>query len=263
MNKNESIAAAAPHIFKRPLLFVDVHDSMLQAATFLAIGPQIYADGLVVFDGKKLAGRIGGLALVQHILATREKWLEFKAVRVTGELKDPLEASAPVSDALRAFQETRFAFFPVSFHGEISASLSIRDLLWFYAKQEISTKAVSLASEIIPVSQDTNVLDSLKIMAEQKIRNLVFMQSGLAYMINDRKILEFMLSYNAREILKSHGFAGLGEIPLASLGFMKGKQISKDATTRDAALQLTDVSTPCLFYERRVLTPWDLIMKQA
>ena len=47
------IIDAAAHIFRRPCLFVDPTDKMLQIATFLAIGPQIYADGLVVIDDKK------------------------------------------------------------------------------------------------------------------------------------------------------------------------------------------------------------------
>ena len=46
------IKDAAPHIFRRPILFVDPNTQMLQVATFLAIGPEIYVDGLLVIDDK-------------------------------------------------------------------------------------------------------------------------------------------------------------------------------------------------------------------
>jgi hypothetical protein len=43
----------------------------LQIATFLAIGPQIYVDGLVVMDDKgqrKPVGRIGSKHIIRNIL---------------------------------------------------------------------------------------------------------------------------------------------------------------------------------------------------
>jgi hypothetical protein len=55
-----SIIVAAAHIFRRPCLFIYPTAQTLQIATFLAIGPQIYADGLVVInERKKPIGRIG------------------------------------------------------------------------------------------------------------------------------------------------------------------------------------------------------------
>ena len=36
--------------FRRPFLFVEPNSRLLKTATFLAIGPQIYVDGLIVID---------------------------------------------------------------------------------------------------------------------------------------------------------------------------------------------------------------------
>ena len=44
------IKDAAPHIFRRPFLFVESNTQMLQIATFFVIGPQIYVDGIIVID---------------------------------------------------------------------------------------------------------------------------------------------------------------------------------------------------------------------
>jgi hypothetical protein len=69
------IKNAAPHIFRRPFLFVEPNTSMLQIATFLAIGPQIYVDGLVVViddndKGQRTrpVGRIGSKHIISNFL---------------------------------------------------------------------------------------------------------------------------------------------------------------------------------------------------
>jgi predicted transcriptional regulator len=62
------ISDIALHVFKRPILSVSPADSLLQVGTFLAIGPQMYVDGLVVLDCKKPIGRIGGQYIIQYIL---------------------------------------------------------------------------------------------------------------------------------------------------------------------------------------------------
>lgn len=64
---------AASHIFSRPLLYVAPNDDLVHTATFLAIGPQIYAGGLVVLNGDRLVGRIGGWHLASHILEKKER----------------------------------------------------------------------------------------------------------------------------------------------------------------------------------------------
>lgn len=59
---NVQIKDAAPHIFRRPFLLVERDTRMLQIATFLAIGPQIYVDGLMVIDDKGQRKPVGKAA---------------------------------------------------------------------------------------------------------------------------------------------------------------------------------------------------------
>jgi hypothetical protein len=64
------IKDAAPHIFRRPFLFVEPNTRMLQIATFLAIGPQIYVDGVIVIDDDKVQrGRPVGRISSKHIIS--------------------------------------------------------------------------------------------------------------------------------------------------------------------------------------------------
>ena len=65
-----AISDIVHHIFKRPVLSVSPADSLLQVGTFLAIGPDIYVDGLVVLDGQKPVGRRGGQHIIQDTWST-------------------------------------------------------------------------------------------------------------------------------------------------------------------------------------------------
>ena len=47
---DDSVIDVLPHIFERPFLFVYSNIKMAELATYLAIGPQIYADGMLVFQ---------------------------------------------------------------------------------------------------------------------------------------------------------------------------------------------------------------------
>lgn len=253
-----SIGEAAPQIFRRPLLYVGPNDAIIHAATFLAIGPQIYADGLVVLDAGRLVGRIGGKQLVGHILERKEKWLDAQAEEITERIDRPLDADEPVKDALDMFARTRFAFMPVAAGGSVVASLSIRDLL---AMADKGHKTEELASPLATVEEGMGVAEALRFMVDKDVRNLVALRQDGPYVINDRKMLEFLLGHEARQLVEEKGFSALDGVPLSHIGFSRGKTINPEESAAVAARMLSDVGTPCVFVGYRILTPWDLLMK--
>lgn len=256
--KDVTIRAAAPQIFRRPLIYVGPKDAIIHAATFLAIGPQIYVDGLVVLDSGRLVGRIGGWQLASHMLEKRERWLDGLAGDIAEPLERALDADAPLKDALSIFSETHFAFMPISSGANVAASLSIRDLLGVVDRDR---KAGQLASPLTTVSEQMSVADALKFMVEKGVRNLVVQRNDGPYVINDRRVLEFLLGHEARQLVAEKGFSALAGVPLSHIGFYKGKTISPDENTGTAAKMLSEVGTPCIFAGDKILTPWDLVMK--
>lgn len=253
-----SIRDAAPQIFRRPLLYVGPGDSLVHAATFLAIGPQIYADGLVVLDAGRLVGRIGGLQLATHILERKEAWLDSKAGEITERLDRPLDADAPVKSALDVFAQTRFAFMPVAVEGKVVASISVRDLL---SAADSGHKAGDLASPLTTVHEGMGVAEALRFMVEKGMRNLVALRQDGPYVVNDRKVFEFLLGHEARQFVAEKGFSVLDGVPLSRVGFAKGRTINPEESAGVAAGMLSDVGTPCVFVGYKILTPWDIVMK--
>jgi predicted transcriptional regulator len=253
------ISDVVPHIFKRPVLSVSHSDSLLQAGTFLAIGPQIYVDGLVVLDGQKPVGRMGGQHIVQYILQHQDGWFQSTASQIMSHAASVVEATNPLSVALNIFSSTKFAFAPVTIDGRVATSLSVRDVLRLVAGK-LDTPVGELSSKLISVNGSTSIEKALELMLEKGIRNLaVKNENGDTRIVNDRKILEFLLSYDGRRVTASP--RKLDAVSVDLLDTLAAKHVRKSTPAGIAAEFLSNVDTPCLICEDSIVTPWDIVMK--
>jgi len=186
------IKNAAPHIFRRPFLFVEPNTRMLEIATFLAIGPQIYVDGLVVVSDNdkgqrtRPVGRIGCKHIISNILdSDYPDWLETKASQIMDTTVGACEADSILSSALEVFDKTRFAFAPIvanrdnEKNGEIdssslvvTAAFTIRDILPLIAKANITIPIKKISSPLVSVDGNTSITNALSYMLRTGIRNI-------------------------------------------------------------------------------------------
>jgi predicted transcriptional regulator len=284
MNRNTSledilIKDAAPQIFRRPFLFVEPNSHLLKIATFLAIGPQIYVDGLVVIDkggGKEEpVGRISSKEIISKILNLGyPEWLELKASQIMDSFVGSIEMDSPLSTALEIFDKTRFAFVPIvaKDSSTVAASLSIRDILPLVAKIKIDKPTKDVCSPLISVGKNTTIRTALDLMINEGIRNIGVEDNDaknnnkLLRIINDRKILEFLLSHNGREIMQRDGIAGLADINIINhLDTISATKVNCHTTISNAAELLMDIRNPCLILEEgennSIVTPWDIVMR--
>ncbi len=248
-----------PHIFKRPVLSVSPKDSLLQVGTFLAVGPQIYVDGLVVLDGQKPVGRIGGQHIVQYILQHQGGWFQSTVSQIMSQAPSAVEASDHLSVALDIFKKTRFAFVPVTIDGRIATSLSIRDILRISAGKLVMPVG-ELSSKLVSVKYSMSIEKAIELMLEKGIRNLaVRSESNPLHIVNDRKMLEFLLSYEGRRVIA--GPMGLDAVSVDFLDLPAPKYVKQGTSASVAAELLSDVTTPCLLCNDAIVTPWDIVMK--
>jgi predicted transcriptional regulator len=189
------IKDAAPHIFRRPFLFVESNTQMLQIATFFAIGPQIYVDGIIVIDEvqKRPVGRISSKHIVSSILDSGyPDCLQKKASQIMDSSVIPLEMDSSMKEALEVFQRTRFAFIPILTKKEdkmddledvkvVTASLTIRDILPLIAKANLNISIRELSSQLISLDGNTSISIALYYMMNNGIRNIGIRQEGSAH----------------------------------------------------------------------------------
>lgn len=263
------ISDVVPHIFKRPILTVDQKDSLLQAGTFLALGPQIYVDGLVVLDGRKIAGTMGGQHMLRHILQNPRNWSAAEASEIMNRSPCTVDAGDALSKALDIFSRTRFAFVPVLIDSEVVTSICVRDVLRLVANVVGEARASSVASKLVSVKGDMSIGSALEIMIERGIRNLAVKDGqgekvGRVRILNDRKILEFLLSHEGRRLAGPDGSKDLFDVGVGSVDTSEAKLAESDLSVNAAASMLLDVSTPCvLLAGELIVSPWDVVMKSV
>ena len=167
-NLDYSVADVFPNISKHQFLFVYSYTRLVELAVYLGIGPQIYADGLLVFQqqrdkqqeggektsrggigNQKVIGRLSSKHILRYLL---ERGFSSQPLYGTtaSEIMDPilthqkLKIDSPIRKVIDIFRETKFAFVPIlnkrdgMIEEEIAGVLSVRNFLPLFSKPAVS-----------------------------------------------------------------------------------------------------------------------------
>jgi CBS domain-containing protein len=292
---------------KRQFLHVYPNTKLLEVVTFLAIGPEIYVDGVVVvdeenLDGKKIqtpVGMIGGRNVMRSMLENpfagkKDFFGEITASEIMVEVtqSDLVYLESPLSKVIDTFRRTKFAFVPVisttKEHSTpkpiIIGTLTIRDFLPLIANKKIQLNhdepegaIYQIASPTVSVNKDSSIREAINVMVDKGIRNIGIRDCEQDYekeghnekrsvkekssktlcIVNDRKIMEFLLSRKRRE--KSNPIFG----SVSDLDIIQVHATKSHITMVEAARYLMDIKNPFMVLDGNeyIVTPWDLVMK--
>ena len=294
---------------KRQFLYVYPNTKLLEVVTFLAIGPEIYVDGVVVvteenLNGKKIqipVGMIGGKNVMRNMLESMFGWKEDFFGEVTASeimveitQSNLVDLESPLSKVIDAFRRTRFAFVSVISTTKeyntnkpiIIGTLTIRDFLPLIANKIIQLNhdepegiIYQIASPTVSVNKDSSIREAIKVMVDKGIRNIGIRDCDQDYekeehnekrnvkekssdtvcIVNDRKIMEFLLSRKRRE--ESNPIFG----SVSDLDIIQVHATKSHITLVEAARYLMDIKNPFMVLDGNeyIVTPWDLVMKAA
>jgi CBS domain len=138
-NLDDPINTVFPDIFEHPFLFVYSDTKLIELTAYLGIGPQIYADGLLVFQqqqeeqqeggekisgegirSRKVIGRLSSKHIIRHLLQSNFSSYRTRFLHRTtaSEIMDPItknqkiKVNSPIRRVMDVFRETKFAFVP-------------------------------------------------------------------------------------------------------------------------------------------------------
>ena len=171
-----------------------------------------------------------------------------------------IEMNSSLGAALKILGESRFAFLPITEKCSLISSLGIRDILPLIVKTNIDTPARYVSSPTVYVAKRIDLKHTLDIILMKGIRNVVIQDGTNTYLINDRKIVEFLFSPKGREIIRM-GKTEIGSIKIDDLDIIPVSKMDDDITIAKAAKLLMDVRKPCVLFENSFVTPWDVVMK--
>lgn len=280
MNFSENVVNVFPQIFKRPFIPIVLDTPLYQFSVFLAIGPEIYVDGLVVLEknNQQVVGRLGSKNILSHLLNTSySEWRSTTADQImerSYKEEEIIDINSPVSRVIELFKKTKLAFTPITKDRNVVAILTIRDFLPIVMnKNNAETTSIShISSKLTSIDKNTDVLKAIDIMLKKGIRNIGMTKnrnkpSEVIGVINDRKILEFLLSYTGRQIMKDLEQKKISHIRLIrlteNLDIYPMREVPQDISIKVAAKLLTEMERPFLILEGKdkIVTPWDIVMK--
>lgn len=281
MNVSGNVVNVFPQIFKRPFIPIVLDTPLYQFSVFLAIGPEIYVDGLVVLEknNQQVVGKLGCKNILSHLLNTSySEWRSTTADQImerSYKEEEMIDIDSPVSKVIDLFKKTKFAFTPIiTKERNVVAILTIRDFLPIVKnKDNAETTPISqISSKLSSIDKNTDVLKAIDTMLKKGIRNIGITKSKnkpseVIGVINDRKILEFLLSHTGRQIMKDLEQKTISHIRLArlteNLDIYPMREVPQDISIKVAANLLTEMERPFLILEGKdkIVTPWDIVMK--
>lgn len=281
MNISGNVVDVFPQIVKRPFIPIVLDTPLYQFSVFLAIGPEIYVDGLVVLEktNQQVVGKLGCKNILSHLLNTSySEWRSTTADQImerSYKEEEMINIDSPVSKVIDLFKKTKFAFTPIiTKERNVVAILTIRDFLPIVKnKDNAETTPISqISSKLSSIDKNTDVLKAIDIMLKKGIRNIGITKnknkpSEIIGVINDRKILEFLLSYTGRQIMKDLEQKTISHIRLTrlteNLDIYPMREVPQDISIKVAANLLTEMERPFLILEGKdkIVTPWDIVMK--
>ena len=258
---DQTISASVPHIFRRPLLHVAGTDPLLTVATLLALGPKIYVDGLVVLEDHKTVGLIGGRHAIEYILYHQRDWMKGTASNIMIKSFSTLDSDRRLVDALDLFVKSEFAFVPITVDQKVVTTLSVRDALRVVVDSKLETPIREISSQAITTSIKSSIGNTLETMLEENVRSLIVHGENGISVVNDRMILEYLLSHDGRQVT-SEGLRGLYGVEIGALKPEQAENIDAKTPASLAADRLLNSHAPCLYMEgEAIVTPWDIVIK--
>ena len=183
-----------------------------------------------------------------------------------------IEIDSPLVRVIEFFRKTQFAFIPIITKDQnVAAVLTIRDFLPIVKDKDKgeTTHISQISSELTSIDRNTDILKAIDIMLKKGIRNIGITENGnnssrVIGIVNDRSILEFLLSHNGRQIMKDLDQQMPSCIKIGDyLKIYPIEEVPQDTSIKVAANLLTEMERPFLILEGKdkIVTPWDIVMK--
>ena len=114
---------------------------------------------------------------------------------------------------------------------------------------------------MVTVNEKSSLGNAIELMFKYGIRNLVVMGEKKLSLLNDRNVLDYLLSEVCKSQWQIDGSKSLYRKSVGSIHRMPLTTAGRDTTASEAASLLSSYERPALLVEDCIVSPWDLAMK--
>jgi len=246
----------ADTLFKSPAVSIQSDDKVRESATLLSHYLESFTDSLVITNGDRPIGLIGGKEILDGLL--KKPTFDFFENVAVKQLMDEkitiVSKNTKLSELIKKWQETRRAFAILSNPYSGYSAISARKILEIAIKYGTSLMVSDIPKKkIITFSYDFSIKKIINLMFENKTRKLIL--EGTSEFISDRIIIEKIV----RDLNYLHDVSDFLNMPSDTFKLEKAKTISDKLTIQDASKLMYAMTSPYLIVNDQVLSPWDVV----
>ena len=220
---------------------------------------ETFTDSVVVRDGVKPIGVIGGREIIQGVFKNPSS--DFFDMKLVEDIADSrLNVIAPdtsIKELISLWRGVGRAFTLIDMGNDDYSVISVKKLLEIGINNDLEFHISEIPKkEIVTFGPDATFGEVIKLMLENKTRKILF--EGTNQFINDRIIIETIEKLNY--LLDTENFL---EIPVSIAPLEEARVISENLNLSEISKIMYEMSQPLVIHEDRVISPWDICMALA
>jgi len=215
---------------------------------------ETFTDSVVVRDGVKPIGVIGGREIIQGVYKNPSS--DFFDMKLVEDIADSrlniITPDTSIKELISLWRGVGRAFTLINMGNDDYSVISVKKLLEIGINNDFEFYISEIPKKkIVTFGQDATFGDIMKLMLENKTRKILF--EGTNQFINDRIIIETI--ENSDYLLSTENFL---DIPVSVAPLEEAKVVSEDLSLSDISKIMYEMSQPLIIHEDRVISPWDI-----
>lgn len=217
---------------------------------------ETFTDSVVVREGTKPIGMIGGREIIQGVYKNPSSdFFEMNMVEdITDNRLNVVTPDTTLKELISLWKAVGRAFAIINIGNDDYSVVSAKKILEIGINSNSDFHISEIPKKkIITFEKNATFGDVMKLMLKNKTRKILL--KGTNQFINDRIIIETIEKFDF--LLGQDNFLS---IPISVVNLEESKVISDDLSLSDISKIMYDISHPLVIHEDRVISPWDICM---
>jgi predicted transcriptional regulator len=215
---------------------------------------ETFTDSVVVRDGTKPIGVLGGREIIQGVYKNPSSdFFEMKSVEdIVDNRLNVVTQDTSLKELISLWKAVGRAFAVINVRNDDYSVISARKLLEIGINSNSDFHISEIPKKkIVRFNPDATFGDVMKMMLENRTRKI--MAKGSNQFINDRIIIETIEKLDF--LLGKDNFL---EIPVDIVSLDDAKEVTEDLSLSEISKIMYEMPQPLIIHEDRVISPWDI-----
>ena len=224
------------------------------ATGMLAQYLETFTDSVVVRDGLKPMGIVGGREIIQGVYKNPSSdFFEMKQVEeITDTRLNVVTSENSLEELVSLWKSVGRAFAVIDMGNEDYSVISVKKLLEIGINNDVNFSINQIPKKkMITFGKDATFGDVMRLMLENRTRKI--MLEGTNQFINDRIVIETIEKFDY--LLGNDNFL---DVPVSVASLDSAKVVSENLSIADVSKMMYGMSQPLVMYDDMVISPWDV-----